>query len=121
MEYINLIVFAAIVILIGVVAVVILPKLGQRRPVKEKIDTYECGVPLLATSRDRFPVHFYPVAIMFILFDIETVFLIPWAVAFKPLSSSIGVVILIEMLVFIAILGWGLLYIVKEGLLDWDK
>ncbi len=90
--------------------------LGPRLRRKQKLDTYECGVPLMAGSRDRFPVKFYLVAILFILFDIETVFLIPWSVVYKGL----GMAGFVEMLVFIGVLGFGLWYIWKRGALEWE-
>lgn len=115
MQYVNIAVFAGIIISAVTALVLIAPKLAPSKPDPDKLDTYECGAPILGASRDRFPIHFYPVAIMFILFDIETVFLVPWAVVYKNLGTT-G---LVSMLVFIAILFWGLLYILKERLLDW--
>ncbi len=90
--------------------------LGPRLRRREKLDPYECGVPQMAGSRDRFPVKFYLVAILFILFDIETVFLIPWSVVYKGL----GIPGLVEMFVFIGILGFGLYYLWKRGALEWE-
>ena len=114
-EYINIVVFTGLIISILTALVLIAPKLAPKKPNPDKLDTYECGVPLLGASRDRFPIHFFPVAIMFILFDIETVFLVPWAVIYKNLGTA-G---LVSMLVFIGILFWGLAYILKERILDW--
>ena len=90
--------------------------LGPRNPTPEKLAPYECGVPLLSETRERFSVRFYLVAIMFILFDIETVFLIPWAVLYKKL----GVAGLAEVGIFFAVLGFGLAYLWKRGGLEWD-
>jgi NADH-quinone oxidoreductase subunit A len=81
-----------------------------------KLDTYECGVPLVGDSRERFSVQFYMVAIMFILFDIETVFLIPWAV----LHRELGPAGLVEVGIFLVVLGFGLIYLWKRGGLAWD-
>lgn len=85
-----------------------------------KESTYECGVPLLGPARQRFSVKFYLVAILFVLFDIETVFLIPWAVKFRVLFEKMGVFSLIEMFLFLGILGVGLLYAWRRGGLEWD-
>ena len=85
-----------------------------------KESTYECGVPLLGPARQRFSVKFYLVAILFVLFDIETVFLIPWAVKFRELFEKMGIFGLIEMFLFLAILGIGLLYAWRRGGLEWD-
>src|SRR5262245_41468518 len=90
--------------------------LGPRRPSALKETTYECGVPLLGSPREQFPVKFYLVAILFVLFDIETVFLIPWAVVFR----RFGVAAVVEMLVFLVILAFGLLYVWRRRGLEWD-
>jgi len=81
-----------------------------------KLDTYECGVPMVSDTRERFSVKFYLVAIMFILFDIETVFLIPWAVLYRHL----GVPGLVEIGIFFCVLAFGLAYLWKRGGLEWD-
>ncbi|MHC4778818.1 MAG: NADH-quinone oxidoreductase subunit A [Planctomycetota bacterium] len=91
--------------------------LGPRRlKSKTKFDTYECGVPLLDSARRRFSIKFYLVGLIFMLFDIETVFLIPWAVKYKEL----GITGLIEALIFLTVLALGLVYVWKRGALDWD-
>jgi NADH-quinone oxidoreductase subunit A len=81
-----------------------------------KNSTYECGVEPVGTARQRFTIRFYLVAVLFILFDIEAVFLYPWAVAFRHL----GLYGLIEGLVFIGILLVGYLYLLKKRALDWN-
>ena len=90
--------------------------LGPRQPHPQKATPYECGVAPQGTAREQFPVKFYLVAIPFVLFDIETVFLIPWAVVFR----KFGVLGVVEMLAFLAILAVGLLYIWRRGGLEWD-
>lgn len=89
----------------------------RRTPVK--IAPYESGIPVLGDARERFSVKFYLVAMLFIVFDIETVFMIPWAVAFRQLTDQ-GGLLLLEMLVFVAILGVGYVYIWKRGGLEWN-
>ncbi|MBI3830185.1 MAG: NADH-quinone oxidoreductase subunit A [Planctomycetes bacterium] len=90
--------------------------LGTGKAKKGKLDTYECGVPLLGSARERFEVKFYLVAILFVLFDIETVFLLPYAVAYQRLGmTGLG-----EVLAFVAVLGLGLLYLIKRGALEWE-
>jgi NADH-quinone oxidoreductase subunit A len=89
----------------------------RRTPVK--IAPYESGMPVLGDARERFSVKFYLVAMLFIVFDIETVFMVPWAVAFRQLGSMAGVLI-IEMFVFILILAVGYVYVWKRGALQWD-
>jgi NADH-quinone oxidoreductase subunit A len=87
----------------------------QRRN-RVKMSPYECGVEPVGTARERFTIRFYLTAVLFILFDIEAVFLYPWAVAFKQL----GLFGLIEGLLFIAILLVGYLYVLKKRALDWS-
>lgn len=101
-------------ILLSVLALTLL--FGPRRQQQSKGETYECGVPLWQGARHRFQVKYYLVAILFVLFDIEVVFMFPWAVAFK----SLGMLGLIEMFVFIAILAYGLFYAWWRGALKWD-
>ena len=90
--------------------------LGPKKKTDEKGEPFECGVDPEGDARDyRFPVKFYLVAILFILFDIEIVFLYPWAVVFKELS----IIAFVSMVIFIAVLMAGLLYAVKKGVLEW--
>ena len=99
----SLVLYASILIIIAVAMLVISYLLGPKRYRKEKFSPYECGVPLLDDTRKRFSVKFYLIAILFILFDIETVFLIPWAVVFR----SLGWLGIVEMLTFVGVLGFG--------------
>ena len=89
---------------------------GSVRPSAVKSTPYESGMTPLGSTRERFSVNFYIVAMLFIVFDIETVFLIPWAVAFRglPLSGFLA------MIAFLVILGVGLAYAWKKGALEWD-
>src|SRR5215471_14672620 len=89
---------------------------GPRRPTPAKLAPYECGIVPLTPARQRFPVKFYLMAMLFIVFDIEAIFLYPWAVWLKHLK----VFGLEEMVVFIAVLFLGLLYIYRKGVLEWD-
>lgn len=89
----------------------------RRTPAKSA--PYESGIPVLGSARERFSVKFYMVAMLFIIFDIETVFLIPWAVAFRQMGEIAGLLI-VEMFVFIAVLAVGYVYIWKRGALQWD-
>src|SRR6187551_119291 len=89
--------------------------LGRPRPNPVKSSVYECGVPPIGTARERFPIKFYLVCMLFILFDVDAAFLYPWALIFK----SLGLFGLIEMVVFMALLGGGFAYAWKVGALDW--
>ena len=109
-----LFVMANAVLMIGISHV-----FSSYRRTATKIAPYESGIPVLGDARERFSVRFYLVAMLFIIFDIETVFMIPWAVAFHQMRGIRGV-LLLEMLVFILILAVGYLYIWKRGALQWD-
>lgn len=99
----------------GLVLVNINRWIGPKRPSDEKMSTYESGMEPVKSARERFSVKFYMVAMLFIIFDIEIVFMYPWAVKFREL----GLFGLVEMLVFIGILLVGYLYIWKKGALRW--
>ena len=86
-----------------------------KRPSRVKLSPYECGIPPVGDARDRFSVSFYLVAMLFILFDVEVVFLYPWAIIFKSLKWF-G---FFEMLLYMAILLAGYVYLWKKGALDW--
>ena len=90
--------------------------LGPNRGTGSKTAAYECGLIPLTDARNRFDVKFYLVAMLFILFDIEVVFMYPWAVLYRRL----GVLGFVEMMVFIAILLVGLAYVWKKGALEWE-
>jgi len=98
--------------------------LGQRKRTRTKLMPYECGKDPVGSARERFSVKFYLIAMLFILFDIEVIFLVPWAVVFRLLSSpAMGMrnVVYFEMLLFIALLAAGLIYVIKKGALDWTE
>jgi NADH-quinone oxidoreductase subunit A len=94
--------------------------IGYRRPTRAKLSPYECGMTPVGDARARFSVKFYLVAMLFILFDVEAVFLYPWAVILKDLKAmGQGLFALSEMFVYLAIVLVGFFYIWKKGVLDW--
>ncbi|HET8826683.1 MAG TPA: NADH-quinone oxidoreductase subunit A [Terriglobales bacterium] len=94
--------------------------IGYRRPTRAKLSPYECGMTPIGDARERFSVKFYLVAMLFILFDVEAVFLYPWAIILKDLKAmGQGVFAISEMFVYIAIVLVGFFYIWKKGVLDW--
>lgn len=105
----------AVGLAVGLVAISEL--IGWRRRSKVKSAAYECGVTPQGDANRRFAVKFYLVAIVFILFDVEAVFLLPWAVVFRQLKW-LGFV---EMLVYIGIVLAGFAYIWQKGVLDWNQ
>ena len=94
--------------------------LGPKRPNRVKLSVYESGVQPIGDARQRFTIRFDLIAMLFIIFDIEVVFLYPWAVVFKKFSETSGLFILVEMLVFIGILLLGYIYAWRKGGLTWD-
>jgi len=118
---------------VNAVAIILISHLTLRpRPTAVKQTPYESGIPVLGDARERFSVKFYMVAVLFIIFDIETVFMIPWGASYRQLSCGVPLVNdicpagntsafgLVEMLVFIVILLVGFIYVWKKGALQWD-
>ena len=97
---------------------------GQRKRTRTKLMPYECGKDPVGSARERFSVKFYLIAMIFILFDIEVIFLVPWAAVFKRMageSAAMRNVVFFEMIVFIFLLLAGYIYVVKKGAFDWGE
>ncbi|HEX3251711.1 MAG TPA: NADH-quinone oxidoreductase subunit A [Pyrinomonadaceae bacterium] len=97
---------------------------GQRKRTKTKLMPYECGKDPVGSARERFSVKFYLIAMIFILFDIEVIFLVPWAAVYWSLaaqSTAMRVFVYLEMMVFIGLLFVGYIYVVKKGAFDWGE
>lgn len=114
--YVPILILLGVSIANAVIMVVLSHVVSPFRPTPVKLGAYESGMTPLSDARERFSVKFYLVSILFIVFDIETVFLIPWGVQFREL----GVFGFVEMLVFMAVLLVGFIYIWKKGALQWD-
>jgi len=97
--------------------------IGRHRNTKVKLSAYECGIVPVGDARARFSVRFYMVAMIFILFDVEAVFMLPWAVIYRKLPTITGKPLFgfWEMVVYLAFVGVGLFYIVRKGVLDWSQ
>jgi NADH-quinone oxidoreductase subunit A len=131
-EYFPVLLLIGFVVMNAVMIVGISALTIRARPTPVKSTAYESGIPPLGDARERFSVKFYMVAMLFIIFDIETVFMIPWAAHFKQLSCTVDLVNglcpaghvsffgLGEMLIFMAILIVGFVYVWKKGALKWD-
>jgi len=115
-EYVPVLLFLLVAIAFAGGTIGLSSIIVPRRKNAVKMSAYECGVEPVGDARERFSVKFYLVAVLFILFDIEAVFMYPWAVAFRQL----GLYGLIEMVLFIAILLVGYLYLLKKRALEWD-
>jgi len=116
-NWFPILVFFLLVLGFAVVSLVVAHVLGRQRPNAQKLMPYECGVTPVGTARDRLSVKFYLIAMLFLLFDIEAVFLFPWAVVYRDLKLF-G---FLEMLVFIGAILAGYVYVWKKGALEWEK
>lgn len=114
--YIPVLLFLLIAIVFAGSTILMSTLIVPRRRNAIKMSAYECGVEPVGDARSRFSVKFYLVAVLFILFDIEAVFLYPWAVSF----NALGLYGLIEMVLFIVILLVGYLYLLKKRALEWE-
>ena len=97
--------------------------IGRHRNTAVKLDAYECGIEAVGDARGRFSVRFYMVAVLFILFDVEAVFMMPWAVIYRKLPAIAHVSKFFgfwEMVVYLGFVAVGLYYIVRKGVLDWS-
>jgi NADH-quinone oxidoreductase subunit A len=98
--------------------------IGQRKKTRTKMMPYECGKDPVGSAHERFSVKFYLIAMIFILFDIEVIFLVPWAVVFKTMAGpayGLRNLAYLEMMLFIALLAAGLVYVIKKGAFDWGE
>jgi NADH-quinone oxidoreductase subunit A len=116
-NYVIVAIFLGLGILLPIVALTVGKLLRPNKPVEEKYTTYESGNVPTGEGQIRFNIRYYLFALMFVIFDVETVFLYPWAVAYKQL----GVFALVEMCIFIGLLAVGLLYAWKKKVLQWTS
>jgi NADH-quinone oxidoreductase subunit A len=120
-DYIPLMIILIVAVGLASVLVGLSWVLGPKKPSAAKLAPYECGVTPVGSARERFPVKFYLIAMLFIVFDIETVFLYPWAVTFTRWNShALQVFSLLEMVVFIIILFVGYIYVWQKGAFEWE-
>jgi NADH-quinone oxidoreductase subunit A len=118
--YVPILMMLICAIAFAIVSVVLSKIIGPRNPNLEKLSTYESGVAPLGTAHGRFSIKYYMAAMLFILFDIEIVFMYPWAVSFLKFEQNIRVYSLIEMIVFIVLLFIGYIYMLRKGALKWN-
>ncbi len=115
-NYLPILIFITIGILVGIGPIVLGFVLGPHRPDSEKLSPYECGFEAFEDARMKFDVRYYLVAILFIIFDLEIAFLFPWAV----ILDEIGLFGFLAMAVFLGILVIGFIYEWKKGALEWE-
>jgi NADH-quinone oxidoreductase subunit A len=96
--------------------------IGRRKDTRAKLLPYECGMDPVGSAHQRFSIKFYLVAMLFILFDIEAIFLVPWAVVFKRLSLQLSpAFVFLEMMIFIVVLLVGYIFVWRKGMFDWNR
>lgn len=117
-DYMAIIVLGAVAFVIPVVIVFLGERLGPHRPTQPKGEPYESGMTAIGPGQRRVPVKFYRIAVLFILFDIEVIFMYPWAVLFFNVDDK--AFLFVEMIIFIAVLLVGYVYAWKQGALEWD-
>jgi NADH-quinone oxidoreductase subunit A len=115
--YLTILIYMGAVVFLAAAILGMSAWVGVHRPTREKLSPYECGIQPVGDARERFSISFYLVGMLFILFDVEAVFLYPWAVVYKSLHWF-GFV---EMFLYILILLAGYVYIWKKGALDWSR
>ncbi len=115
-NYLPIFIFVLIALGMGVAPLVMTVLVAEQRPDDEKLSAYECGFEAFEDARMHFDVRFYLVAILFVLFDLETVFLFPWAVVL----DQIGIFGFIEMMLFLVVLLVGYIYAWNKGALQWE-
>ncbi|MCW5828893.1 MAG: NADH-quinone oxidoreductase subunit A [Deltaproteobacteria bacterium] len=125
-DYIPVLILLGISTVFVTVFVAVLPWLARKSGVRvhapnlEKTSTYECGVNPTSPARSRYSVHFYMVAIVFILFDLEAIFLYPWAAQYRALVREFGGIVFLEAALFVGILFVGFFYVLSKGVLEWS-
>jgi NADH-quinone oxidoreductase subunit A len=115
-DYVPLLILSIVVGGFAVTNVLLTFIVGPFRPTREKLAPYESGITEIEAPRERFPIKFYVIAMLFLLFDIEAISFYPWALLLRPLHFA-G---FIEMFIFVVVLLIGFVYIWKKGALDWD-
>ena len=121
-DYLPIVVMAALAVAFGVVSMIVSRWFRPNRPNPVKLSAYECGNdPVRLPRGEKFSVKFYVVAMLFILFDIEVVFMYPWAVVYREYIALYGSQIFWSMLGFVSILTVGYIYAIKKGALDWKS
>jgi NADH-quinone oxidoreductase subunit A len=117
--YVPVLILGAVATGFAIFTIVLSQLLGRPRPNERKNSIYECGMPAIGSARERYPIKFYLVCMIFILLDVDAAFLYPWALVFRDLVRSMGVLPFVEMMIFIVLLGGGFVYAWRVGALDW--
>jgi len=119
-QYLPVFIVLGIAIVFGIATVLSSTIFGPQRPTSEKLSTYESGMKPVGTTSERVSIKYYLVAMLFIIFDLEVIFVYPWAVQFKKLFHEFGISVFISMFVFLVVFEIGYLYVYKKGGFKWD-
>ena len=121
LDYLPILILLLVSIILAVLVVLLGHLFGPRRPTKVKQEAYESGMIPIGPAVRRLPVKFYLVAVLFILFDVEVIFFLPWAVVFNTfVKNGRGLFIFVEMVIFAVMLLVGYVYAWKKGALEWE-
>ena len=115
-QYLFVGLLALVAVVLAVAPLILARFIAPKKPGKSKTSAYECGLPSTGDSWVQFRVQYYLYALLFVIFDVEVVFIYPWAIVWKPF----GLFAIVEMAIFLAILGVGLAYAWKKGVLEWE-
>jgi NADH-quinone oxidoreductase subunit A len=116
-DYIPILIQTFIVLGFVITTMLLTHRLGPKRSSKAKLENFECGIEGMGNARSPFSIKYFMIAILFVLFDVEVIFMYPWAANFTELGAT-G---FLEMLIFLGLLMLGFLYIILKGALNWEK
>lgn len=119
-SYIPILLMMGGAVAFAIINVIVSKILGPKKPNAEKLSTYESGVEPYGTAHSKFSIKYYMAAMLFIIFDIEIVFMYPWAVTFKSFEGAMLTYALVEMMIFIVLLLIGYFYMLRKGALKWN-
>lgn len=119
-QYLPILIVLIVAAIFGIATVFSSKLFGPQRPTSEKLSTYESGMKPVGTTSERISIKYYLVAMLFIIFDLEVIFVYPWAVQFKKLFSEFGISVFVTMFIFLVIFEIGYLYVYKKGGFKWD-
>jgi len=120
LEYLPIFIVFGIAIIFAAATVFSSEIFGPKRPTAEKLSTYESGMKPVGTTSERVSIKYYLIGMFFIIFDLEVVFIYPWAVQFKKLFNEFGISVFLSMFIFLVVLELGYLYAYKKGGFKWD-
>jgi NADH-quinone oxidoreductase subunit A len=120
LDYLPIFIVFAVALIFAAAVVFSSALFGPQRPDAEKLSTYESGMKPVGTTSERVSIKYYLIAMLFIVFDLEVVFIYPWAVQFRKLFNEAGISVFISMFIFLVVLELGYLYAYKKGGFKWD-